>query len=273
MFSLFYRASGSYKNLWGLEVWCLGFIVLWWKTMENICVYMCLPQQNGWFISWFQEMIVECVIICHQTSSDVMISWFPASCRSLHRCHGPHFHPQPRGRGMERPTALDAGGLRRRRCRAAGMDPEETIGKPIGNWWFNGILWDFMGLYGGLMGSNGIYLLVNVYIAVENHHFIVAKSTIYKWAIFYVANSWITRVFFFSTDGEMFLDFWGWRSWLPQLAKQLRACEASMGLALYRIIGWGWMGMGTESLEIVYVDGLPGLVNCHILPWKDPPCY
>jgi len=34
---------------------------------------------------------------------------------------------------MERPTALDAGGLRRRRCRAhRGWAPEETIGKAIG---------------------------------------------------------------------------------------------------------------------------------------------
>ena len=31
-------------------------------------------------------------------------------------------------------------------------------------WWFNCV---FMGLYGGLMGFNGIYPLVNVYITVE----------------------------------------------------------------------------------------------------------
>ena len=29
--------------------------------------------------------------------------------------------------------------------------------------------WDFMGFYGGLMGFYGIYPLLNVYIAIENH--------------------------------------------------------------------------------------------------------
>ena len=28
-----------------------------------------------------------------------------------------------------------------------------------------------MRVYGGLMGFNGIYPLVNVYITIENHHF------------------------------------------------------------------------------------------------------
>ena len=30
----------------------------------------------------------------------------------------------------------------------------------------------------GLMGSNGIYPLVNVYISMENHNFLMGKSTI-----------------------------------------------------------------------------------------------
>ena len=41
----------------------------------------------------------------------------------------------------------------------------ETIGKSIGKWWLNGgCSWD-------LMGFDGIYPLVNVYIAMENSNF------------------------------------------------------------------------------------------------------
>ena len=59
-------------------------------------------------------------------------------------------------------------------------DPVSGAGKGAGNvwgvvsmvnWqWFNGILWDLMGFYGGLMGFNGIYPLVKVNITMENHH-------------------------------------------------------------------------------------------------------
>ena len=39
------------------------------------------------------------------------------------------------------------------------------------SWWFNGILWySVMGFYGGLMGFNGIYPLVNIQFAMGNHH-------------------------------------------------------------------------------------------------------
>ena len=40
-------------------------------------------------------------------------------------------------------------------------------------WWFHGILgWFVVGFYGGLMGFNGIYPLVNVCKTMENHHFL-----------------------------------------------------------------------------------------------------
>ena len=41
------------------------------------------------------------------------------------------------------------------------------------------VYWDLMGFYGGLLGSNGIYPLVNVYIANwKDPPFLMGKSTI-----------------------------------------------------------------------------------------------
>jgi hypothetical protein len=50
-----------------------------------------------------------------------------------------------------------------------------------------------MGIYGGLMGSNGIYPLVNVYITVENHHAVNGEIHYFDWASFNSFLSMFTR--------------------------------------------------------------------------------